>query len=519
MIPDDPATPPEPPAPPPPPRGRAVPPAPPPSELLKPPSTHIPLTPMMDFMERRLETMERELALERQRASSAENVLKSQDAMRAEVETQLKSLTEQIRREKAERASDEEKSQSKGRIDALESRLDQMHHTWADLLKETMLAREKTVQQWPADIVGEMKEWRQALAVLPRLLDAVGDLSERQSRQEAQVKEELRGLLGELAASIRDRFAQESRRHDLELAKQEEHLQAIGRERLALREAFDESGHALRAELLKERLAQEKAFGESLAAITARIDDVARRHEKADGDLSELKGLSARTLEKVSQPKAQDMVVAELESENEKLRKAFEERAESLRRYTEERRRIEATMGESLMDFSRQLSSEKDKSREAAASSAQKDLELATLRDKLAAAARAAEAADARCAGLGAERDELLRTLLAESERLRAELAARRASDESWAKKAAELQARLDEQTDLVFKEAAASRELRSQLATLSTHAAKALQEKDAAIQQNSSWPAERAQLLEAIKKKDDLLSVISSAFPNLLTK
>ena len=62
-----------------------------------------------DFFQRRLESLERELAVERERAVTAQNAIQYQEKLRSEVEAHLKSLTEQLRREKAERDNEETK--------------------------------------------------------------------------------------------------------------------------------------------------------------------------------------------------------------------------------------------------------------------------------------------------------------------------------------------------------------------------------------------------------------------------
>ncbi|MBI4679413.1 MAG: hypothetical protein HY748_17700 [Elusimicrobia bacterium] len=515
MSPDDPS------APPPPPPGAPIPPAPPAPELVRPaptPAQQVPRTPMMDFMERRLAALEADLARERERASSAESVLKAQASMRSEVEAQLKALTDQLRREKSDRDHEESSSQAKGRISALEERLDSLHRTWADLLKETLLGKEVVAKVWPAEVVGEMKEWRQALSALPRLVDAVADLESRQRGQDLQVKDELRALVGDLSAALRERFADAEHKREIDLAKADDRLGAVARERLALREAFDEAGHALRSDLLKERLAQEAAFNEALSGIAARIDDLGRRHAQSDRETSELKEVLGQALSR-AEPKAKDAVMAELEHENADLRGMLSERIEALRRYTEERKRIEASMGESLLALNRELSQEKARGLEAGRRMMEKDLEITSLKDRLDMASKTVEERETRFACLAVERDEIARAMAAEAGRLRDAIEARRVSDETWAKKVAEMEKKLDEAADISQREAASRRDLASQAAVLSSHAAKALQERDAAVQGSASWQEERARLLEALRKKDDLISMLSASFQNILKK
>ena len=74
---------------------RPQPPLPPSPELIKPgPGRLGPgLTPMMDFFQRRLESLEKELSLERERAANAQALLQQQDSLRSEVDSQLKDFS------------------------------------------------------------------------------------------------------------------------------------------------------------------------------------------------------------------------------------------------------------------------------------------------------------------------------------------------------------------------------------------------------------------------------------------
>ena len=86
-------------------------PAPPPVAMVAPNATHVPLTPMMEFLQRRLEGLEKELSLERERAHSAQSVLGNRTAFARKSKN---SLRRTIFAAKAERESGESKSTRAG---------------------------------------------------------------------------------------------------------------------------------------------------------------------------------------------------------------------------------------------------------------------------------------------------------------------------------------------------------------------------------------------------------------------
>src|SRR3990172_6724670 len=75
--------------------GSVKPPAPPPAGLLRRDES-----PLMEYLRNRMELMERELFRAKERATASEEALKQQDALRGEVETQLKQISRQIQQEK-----------------------------------------------------------------------------------------------------------------------------------------------------------------------------------------------------------------------------------------------------------------------------------------------------------------------------------------------------------------------------------------------------------------------------------
>ena len=59
----------------------------------------------------------------------------------------------------------------------------------------------------------------------------------------------------------------------------------------------------------------------------------------------------------------------------------------------------------------------------------------------------------------------------------------------------------------------------RGQMGALAEQTARSLQERDAALARYSDWEKERQRLLDAIRKKDDMISLLSATFQGALKK
>jgi chromosome segregation ATPase len=204
---------------------------------------------MMDFLQRRLESLENDLTRERERAQSAQNLIAHQDALRTEVESSLKSVHEQLRREKAERESEEEKFHARGRIESLEKSLDEMHQAWTALVKDAIVRREgdKTPAEL-ADLKSKIESWREALPKMEACLETIArDLPQSSQRLLADAGERLTGL----CKQVTDTLAAWERRHALETQRQESVLADLGRERAALQKQWEEANHATRRDRVR----------------------------------------------------------------------------------------------------------------------------------------------------------------------------------------------------------------------------------------------------------------------------
>lgn len=511
-----------------------VPPVPPPPEMLRPSVPHVPLTPMMDFLQRRLEAMETELNAERQRAQAAQSLIEQQAALRGEVESSLKSLHEQLRREKAEKETESEKSHSRGRIDALEKRLDEMHAAWAGLLKEAVgtrdgkereaaaaqsaLAREVgSVADGMRDLKAQVESWRSDVSMVPQAGAAMGQIARELPERERRLLTDLQDRLTRFAAELSDRLAAWESRQLQDAERQELRLAELGRERAALQRQWDEANHAVRQEFLQERVAREAALAGQIAQVCERLDAVSAGESQAEAAALSLKGEVARIHSLLNTPpKAKDELIVELERERADLVKALRERSDLLARYMGERREVERTLGASLLELNSRLDGERERGRELQGRIAELELKAKSESDR---AERAAADRDHVQTQLGAERDALARSLVSESQKVREGIDARAQLEGDWLARLQELQKRLDAELARGSELAGTVAELRSQVATLTEHMTKALQDKDATVNRFGAWSQEREKLLQTIREKDEMISMLSSTFQGMLKK
>ncbi len=510
---------------------RSIPPAPPRPEMIAPPARLPAATPMMDFFQKRVEMLERELAAERERATTASSLLTQQEALKNEVEAHLRGLTDQLRREKAERDGEEAKSHARGRVEALERRLDEMNATFAQLLKEAV-SRQTPAAVYSAaepalgaelavfrrtikDVADQVARWRDEMKELPALLPEVRSIASRIPEDERRFEDQISRRLEQFASQLQGTLSDWERHHSLELRKQDDRLQSLVDERAALSKMWETQGQAIRQEFLQERLSRETAVSDQISELAKRLDGVDRgQREAGAGSASAREALNQVLRVLAATPKAKDEIIVELEAEKAELIKAMRERHEQLRALLEERRSIEKTMGDSLLALTGQLEEERARARAAARAG-----DVSAHKARIADLERSLSERDARALSLGAERDELTRALVGEAEKVRLQVAERAAADERWHQRMLELQRRVEEESARASNEAASSGDLRARVATLSEHMARALQERDAVVARFADWERERQRLLDALKQKDGMVAMLSSAFQGSLKK
>lgn len=508
----------------------------PPANPFSPPAHHAPqaggLTPMMDFFQRRVEALEKDLAVERERALTAQNMLQQQDALRGEVDAHLRALTDQLKREKAERDGDEARTRSQGRVDALEKRLDEMHHTFAELLKDAVAKRDAlpgqaleslgaelaVFRRTVKDVSEQVNRWRDEMKDLPQVLPRVEELSRRIPQDEERFEGTIARRLDQFASRMADTLAEWERRQELELQKQQERMLELTRERAATARLWEEQAHQITREQERGRSARESEVAAALAALAEKLDAL------SDGQRAKAAGQASlhETLERIAQrlqerPHAKDQVIQALEEEKEDLRRALRERHDALRRYSEERRAVEKSLGDGLVAAHSQLDAERERASAAESRAAVLKGTLAGLEARVAELETSVAERDRRLESVAAERDQLVRSLVAESEKVRSGLASRAEAEERWNAKVQELQAKADAEVSRRQDESGALSDLRLRLAAVTEQMARAMQERDATVARFAEWEADRKRLLEALRQKDEMVSMLSAAFHGAL--
>ena len=211
--------------------------------------------------------------------------------------------------------------------------------------------------------------------------------------------------------------------------------------------------------------------------------------------------------------------IAELKAEKADLAKFLQERLETLRRFAAERREVELSMGDGLLKLTSELENERSRTREASARADGKNAEIETLKIRLADLERAVADRDERVRRLAGERDEIMRTFVAESEKVVRAIEERRAADAAAESRLAEQRKRLEEESERRAVAEGAAADARRQMSALAEQTARSLQERDTVVARFSDWEKERQRLLDDLRQKDDMLSMLSSAFQGNLKK
>ncbi|MEE8424543.1 MAG: hypothetical protein V3S11_01875, partial [Elusimicrobiota bacterium] len=468
-----------PPRPAPPRAGGPPPPAPPAAGLVRPEESAL-----MDYMRQRMESMERELGKERERALSSEQLLKQQEVLRGEVESQLKKISEQIKQEKMVGQLQEDRSAFAGRVQSLEKRLNEMHNIWAELLREAVGKRETEVSFAAPEVealntgVGKLRKdlalFKDELSALPGLVPELQQLgkilpaeSRRRAEEEKALREHISALIARMSETLTERMSSLDHRLASELEAHQERMTRMTHERDALRETIDEQRALIRQETLKERTELETRINDRIEKLTAAVEKLDERHGDTDASLDAIEELSKKLYTHATRPeKAKDQIILDLEAEKRELMKALKHRTEELRGYTVERREVEHSLGESLMEMQRQIESERGKDRQSRDRMSELENQVESLKAEAALRNKESEQKDERFRTLGAERDQIILAFTEEAEKVKKQINERMASDKAWESRILEFQKSLDEERDKRLQAETAVKDLRAQMQT-----------------------------------------------------
>ncbi len=305
-----------------------------------------------------------------------------------------------------------------------------------------------------------------------------------------------------------------------ELKSHEQRLEAMARERAALEDVLEDERTRARSELSKERGALQALFNEQVSGLERSLSALADRQGTASDSLELLHGLSEKVHAILAQPqKAKDQMLQELETEKRDLMSALKTRTEQLRSYSLERREVERSLGEGLMEAHRQVEAERAKGEAERQRTAAVEQTARAFEAQLALSQADVKDREARLQALASERDGLLAALAEEAAKVRRQIDERAEGDRAWESRVLELQRRVNEERGGKLTSAERAAELEDRLKTLSEHVARALREKDLAEQRHAAWDKDRQALEAQLRKKDEMVTMLSSTFQNLLKK
>lgn len=312
---------------------------------------------------------------------------------------------------------------------------------------------------------------------------------------------------------LEERLSDLERRLKFESESQQNRMDLVSRERAALQASQEENQHHIRLEYLKELRALQARFVETVAEHRGLLEALNKRQDEGGHAVESLADQVAKVLDRLNQPQdAKDQLVEHLEREKKDLMHALRERTEQLRKYSAERSEVEKSMGETMMQMTREAEVDRTKAQDMASRVSDLQLQLDIARKDL-------EQKAAYIAALEAQREELSKALALEAEKVRRQIAAQTQSDSTWSDRLAQANELLAAERDARLRSDEAAADLRHQLQTLTDHITRTLQERDHIEAQSAGWRREREELLATLRKKDEMVAMLSSTFQNMLKK
>ncbi|MDE2314498.1 MAG: hypothetical protein KGL04_10055 [Elusimicrobia bacterium] len=481
------------------------------------------------YLRKRLQKMEKDLAAAHQKAFAAEQIFKRQQAVKTEVESYLRNVTEQLKREKAEREAQEQKSHDQGRVDALERRLDEVHQSLLSVIRESFAANASSSKGAAAPSPSPVPdEFGRMLLTLSSEIDrlrngveawrgeskkALEGIPEQMRRREEESAKEL----GRIAAGLNDRISAWERVAQLEMERQRERLEEFARERAALARTWEEQNHAVRQEHLEESLRRQSDIESRIAAMEQKILEAQRSNAAALEEVRESADKISKAM--AASPAGRDEIIAGLETEKLKLLDALKEKSQTLSRISQDRRASEEDLAGKIMILHQKL----DEERRAQDSLRTRLSDLESENDRLAIRLEAAEKSvkdkEGLYAALAAQKDEISKTLLSELAKGREQAAKSRQIQQDAERRVEDVEKRLAQAAERTLTHEMALGQLRNQIAASSEQLTRALKEKDELQTRYAAWDREKEKLMAALREKDEMLAMLNSTFRNMLGK
>lgn len=176
-------------------------------------------------------------------------------------------------------------------------------------------------------------------------------------------------------------------------------------------------------------------------------------------------------------------------------------------------------MGEALVSLNREVEGERSRQAALQVRIGELELEAGSLKDRLELAAKGEAEREERLRAMSAERDRAVEALVHETRRSQETTGALADADSQWDRRLKDLEKRLGEERDARLDAARQACDLRAQAATLTDHIARLAREKEAVEGRSSGWKEERESLLAALRKKDEMISMLSATFQSLTGK
>jgi len=481
------------------------------------------------YMRKRLLKMEKDLVAAHQRAFAAEQIFKHQQAVKTEVETYLRTVTDQLKREKAERETQEQKSHDQGRVDALERRLDEIHQSLLSVIRESLAANAAASKGPSAPSAAPVPDefGRMLLTLgseidrLTKGMDAWREQTQKrvdeiprtlEHKQEESAKE-----LGRIAAGLNERIAAWERVAQIEMERQRERQEEAARERAALARTWEEQNHAVRQEHLEESLRRQAAIEQRISSMEQKVVEAQRANSAA---LDEVKESAAKISGAMSaSPSGRDEIIASLEAEKNKLLDALKEKSQNMARLSQDRRASEEDLADKIMILHKKLDEERRAQDSLRTRLSDLESENSRLAIRLEAAEKSVKDKEGLYAALSAQKDELSKTLLSELAKGREQAAKSRIIQEDAERRVEEIEKRLAQAAERSLTHEMAMGQLRNQIAATSEQLTRALKEKDEVQTRYASWEREREKLMAALREKDEMLAMLNSTFRNMLGK